>query len=195
MWYMRALAAFLLLAAAGCAPPAATVVPLLESRWHTVQGEERSLRSMMGENATVFITMDPDCPICQLYTADFQAIADAYRPKGVSVVGVYSGPFMEREAAKAFSTAGAFGFPQVMDSACTISLALQARVTPECFVAGPDGKVMYRGALDDRPVRQGRKQVQARHTWLADALNNFLATGRSQPEVVAVGCIVECDDE
>ncbi len=195
MWFLRALAAFLLLAAAGCAPPAATVAPLFESRWHTVQGEERSLRSMLGEKATVFITMDPDCPICQLYTADFQAIADAYGPKGVRVVGLYSGPFMERETARAFSAAGTFGFPQVMDSACTLTLALQARVTPECFVAGPDGKVMYRGALDDRPVRQGRKQLQARQTWLADALDNFLATGRPQPEVMAVGCIVECDDE
>ncbi len=182
-----------LLALGGCMPPAANVAPLQKSQWVTVQGEHRDLRSMMGAKATVFITMDPDCPICQLYANDFNGIAESYRSQGVAVVGVYAGPFMERTKAAAFSNAGHFSFPQVIDSTCSLTLALRARVTPECFITDPQGTVVYRGALDDRPVREGRKKPQATRHFLADALQAFISTGQPQKEMVAVGCIVECD--
>jgi hypothetical protein len=148
----------------------------------------------MGTKATVFLTLDPTCPITQLYARDFQSFADAYAGKGVKVVGVYAGPFMHQQEAAAFAAATGMRFPQVVDSTCVLSLALQARVTPECFIADPAGEVVYRGAFDDRPVRQGRKKPEATKHYLADALDAYLATGRPQREVAAVGCIVECEE-
>ncbi len=150
--------------------------------------------SMLGIKATVFFTLDPECPITQLYTHDFQGMADNYAAKGVAVVGVYTGPFMQPEEATAFAHEAGLSFTQILDSDCRLALALQARVTPECFIAGPDGTVVYRGALDDRPVREGRKKPMATKAYLAEALDAYLATGKPQAEVVAVGCIVECED-
>lgn len=184
----------LLLAGAGCKQPTPSVAPIRDTTWTTLQGAHQSLRSLLGGKATVFITMDPECPICALYTHAFRDLADTYKAQGVNVVGVYPGPFMERSKAKAFAQEAGLLFPQLIDSACTISLALRARVTPECFVVDPSGKVVYRGALDDRPVRQGRKKPVAREQHLRRALDAYLATGKTQPDVVAVGCIVECEE-
>lgn len=148
----------------------------------------------MGRKATVFLTMDPSCPITQLYANGFEAFAEQYADQGVQVIGVYAGPFMRRQEAAAFAADAGLRFAQVVDSTCVLSLALQARVTPECFITGPDGTVMYRGAFDDRPVRQGRKKPEAGQHYLRNALDAYLATGKPQHEVVAVGCIVECEE-
>ena len=185
-------AIFLVLLSACTRPP--SVAPLLGQPFASIQGEQAELHDWMGGKATVFLALDPDCPITQLYAHDFQDFADRYAGRGVNVVGVYAGPFMHRQAAAAFAAGAGLRFPQVVDSNCVLSLALQARVTPECFVTNPAGEVVYRGAFDDRPVRQGRKKPEATKHYLAGALDAYLATGKPQPEVVAVGCIVECEE-
>lgn len=184
----------LLMASAGCQEGPASVAPLQGTVWNTVQGEERSLKELMGSAGTVFITLDPECPFCQLYTHTFNAIADRFAGQGITVVGLYPGPFMQLEQVLPFSADAGFAFAQVLDDQCVLSGALRARVTPECFLTDADGKVVYRGAVDDRAVRQGRKKVQAQQHHLADAIAAFLATGSPQAEVAAVGCIVECGE-
>lgn len=165
-----------------------------DRKWTTVSREEVELGSLMGKKATVFITLDPECPFCQLYTQAFKGMAEQYVAQGVKVVGLYPGPFMQQDEAAAFAQEAAFGFPQVMDDQCVLSLALQARVTPECFITDAQGMVIYRGAFDDRAIRQGRKKYEARKHYLADAMDAFLASGKPQEEVPAVGCIVECEE-
>lgn len=152
------------------------------------------LKDLLGSKATVFLTLDPECPFCQLYAHDMQALAAGYAGQGVNFVGVYTGPYMERAKAAAFAADAGFTFPQLMDSACVLSLTLQARVTPECFVTDDSGTVVYRGAFDDRAVRQGRKKIEANEHYLDQALAAFLHTGGAQREETAVGCIVECGE-
>lgn len=186
----------ILMAACGlwsCTRPA-SVSGLRNESMALLEGGQQALGSLLGEKATIFFTLDPECPITQLYTHDFQRFADDHTAKGVSVVGVYTGAFMQHDEAGAFAQGAGLAFPQIMDNDCRLALALQARVTPECFIVAPDGRVVYRGALDDRPVREGRKKPMATKAYLAEALEAFLATGKPQQEVVAVGCIVECDD-
>lgn len=177
----------------GCVPPPASVASLADSSWTTIHGEQVTLKEMMGTAGTVFITLDPECPFCQLYTHTFSDIADKYAARGVNVVGMYPGHFMQLEEVLPFSADAGFKFPQVMDDQCMLSIALQARVTPECFLTDAHGTVVYRGAVDDRAVRQGQKKYEAQQHYLADAIDAFLATGKPQDEVVAVGCIVECE--
>ena len=84
-------------------------------------------------------------------------------------------------------------FPQVMDRDCALANALQARVTPEAFVIGPEGALIYRGAIDDSAVRAGRKKPGAAKHYLRDVLQRVTAgEDGAVPEVTAVGCIVEC---
>lgn len=183
--------AMVLGAGCGSAPGPAD---LLHTTWTSVQGQQAELKDWMGERATVFFTLDPTCPITQLYTQAFEEFAKKYAEEGVKVIGIYAGPFIGEDEATAFAAEAGLDFPQVLDDACVLSLALRARVTPECFITDPEGKVVYRGALDDRPVRQGRKKPGATRNYLSDAMDAYLATGKPQKDVVAVGCIVECDE-
>jgi peroxiredoxin len=168
------------------------VAPLLDATCTLADGSTASLKSMLGTTATVFITLDPECPFCQLYAHDFQEFAAHYAEQGVRLVGIYAGPYMEADKAAQFAKDGNFTFPQVMDHDCTLTLALQARVTPEVFLMDAEGALVYNGAFDDRAVRQGRKKYDAQKHYLADAMKAFLRDGAHSPEVTAVGCIVEC---
>lgn len=183
-----------LIALAGCGKSPASVASSENQTWTTVAGTTAELKSMMGTAATVFITLDPECPYCQLYAHDLQALSASFSSGGVKFVGLYPGPFMDREDAAKFSAEAGFGFPQVMDGQCELAMALQARVTPECFITDPHGTVVYRGAFDDRAIRQGRKKIEVQKQYLRDALTAFLRDGKPQAEVVAVGCIVECGE-
>jgi hypothetical protein len=101
---------------------------------------------------------------------------------------------MEAGAAAKFAGQAGFTFPQLMDPGCSLCLALHARVTPETFITDANGTVVYRGAIDDRAIRQGQKKYTAQEHYLTDALSAYLKTRKPQPEVTAVGCIVECKE-
>ncbi len=186
----------LLLAAivAGCGKPPASVAPVIGRSWSTAEGGKVILKDLLGARATVFLTLDPECPFCQLYAHDMQALSRSYAGQGVNFIGVYTGPYMESGKAAAFAVDAGFTFPQLMDNACLLALALKARATPECFVTDASGTVVYRGAFDDRAVRQGRKKIEAHEHYLDQALAAFLHTGEAQREMTAVGCIVECGE-
>lgn len=156
-----------------------------------LDGERTVLGIMEGAKATLYITLDPECPMTLGYVPLLDSLQSAL-PAGLAMVGFYPAPFMVRDSAAAFARKSGLSFPQIMDPACELSGALRARVTPEAFLVAMGGKVLYRGALDDSAVREGRKRSVSKH-YLRDALNAF-AAGADQPtpEVKALGCIVEC---
>ena len=178
----------------GCTKPHTSIASLAGSAWATADERSVELRSIMGAKATVIITLDPECPFCQLYAHDIQELAARFTGQGVAFIGAYTGPYMESNKAEAFAREAGFSFPQLMDPNCKLALALKARVTPECFITDGAGTVVYHGAFDDRAVRQGRKKITAQEHYLENALMNFLRTGEPQDEVSAVGCIVECTE-
>ena len=156
-----------------------------------LQGEQTALGTMEGTQATLYLTLDPECPMTLGYVPLLDSLQTAL-PTGVAMVGFYPARFIVRDSAAAFARKSRLFFPQIMDPACELSGALRARVTPEAFLVTMSGKVLYRGALDDSAVREGRKRSVTKH-YLRDALNAFAAgTDQPTPEVKALGCIIEC---
>jgi hypothetical protein len=47
---------------------------------------------------------------------------------------------------------GAAASARVVDESGEVGRAFGAKTTPHMFVVGPDGKVLYTGALDDKPT-------------------------------------------
>ncbi|MEO8734054.1 MAG: redoxin domain-containing protein [Flavobacteriales bacterium] len=176
---------------AGCSPEQASIAGLVQQHWTDAQGNPVTLGPSMGAKATVFVTLDPDCPYCQFYAQDLQHVAEQYASDSVKLIGVYAGPYMEAAAASKFAKQAGLTFPQLMDPGCSLCSALHARVTPESFITDAQGTVVYRGAIDDRAVSQGQTKYTAQEHYLTDALSAFLKDGKPQPEVTAVGCIVE----
>lgn len=166
---------------------------LSTARFRMAAGGTSVLDGLLGAKATVFITLDPECPFSQAYTTLLDSLARVSAPRGIAFVGYYPGAFFQAADVAMFAARSGLSFPQVMDADCALANALEARVTPEVFVVDADRRMVYHGAIDDSAVRAGRKKPEATKHYLADVLEH-VAVGRAveQKEVTAVGCIVEC---
>lgn len=177
----------------GCTQAGPDRTVLREHRYALAEGGSTTWDELRGDRATVVITLDPECPFCQAYAPVIDSLARRYEAHGVRFAGLYAGAFLHADEARSFARTSHFTFPQLMDPDCALATALDARVTPECFLLDEEDRLRYRGALDDRAVRAGRHRLIARHHFLADALEHLLArTDPRAQEVTPVGCIVEC---
>lgn len=158
----------------------------------TADGSATTLNAVRGEQATLFLTLDPECPMTLGYVPLFDSMQQVL-PAGLLMVGFYPAPFIVADSVRRFAEAHDLRFTQLMDADCRLANALHAHVTPEAFLVDAEGTVIYRGAIDDSAVREGRTRTASKH-YLMDALSAF---GKVIPqpvkEVAALGCIVECD--
>jgi hypothetical protein len=176
-----------------CSPSRVPLDALSGTAWQLASGASVTLDSLEGRKATVFVTLDPECPFSQAYTTVLDSLHRRFAPQGIAFAGVYPGPFFQGPAVADFAVRSGLRFPQVMDAGCELTNALQARVTPEAFVVDPQGAVIYRGAIDDSAVRAGRKKPGATRPYLREALQHVVeGSAVDERAVTAVGCIVEC---
>lgn len=189
------IAAIFCIALSRCYAPAIDARSFTTARFDLADGTAAGWASLRGPAATVLITLDPECPFCQGYAPVIDSLEEHFRDRGVRFAGLYPTAFIHPDSAARFARLSGFDFPQVMDVDCSLANALHARVTPECFVLDAEDALIYRGAIDDWAVRTGRHKAKATKHHLADALDALLAGGSpAHEEVIAKGCIVECDE-
>ena len=145
-----------------------------------------------GAKATVFIFTSTDCPISNRYAPEVRRIVTAFATNGVVFRLVYPNPAEQTAAIHEHMTA--FGYAGAIDALRDPGHALvkhvNATVTPEAVVV-VDGRVKYRGRIDDRYVALGLERPAPTTHDLADALTAVLA-GRPvpHPTTQAVGCFI-----
>ena len=142
-------------------------------------------------NLVIFVSAD--CPVSARYAPEIDRIAAAYAPRGVRTFLVYSDltatiPSV-RENMASFHPGSKI--PAIIDAGFELTIAADARITPEAFVYTPAGRA-YHGRIDDLYISIGKSRQQAQHHDLRDALDAVLA-GRPvpMPGTPAVGCYIE----
>ena len=92
-----------------------------------------------------------------------------------------------KETAQAWS----ISHPILNDSTTSVAQAYGAKATPHMFVIDKEGKLAYKGAIDDDPSESAEKGDKAKN-YVAAALDEILA-GKpvSTPETKAYGCGVK----
>ena len=123
------------------------------------------------------------------YSPDFSRIAKTYADRGVLVYGVHCDPGVS--AADAAQHAHEYGlkFPLLLDPQQKLAAAVGARTTPEAFVLTPEGKVIYRGRIDDRYSLNGKRRDEPTRHDLEDAIDAALAGKTPEvQETKAFGC-------
>jgi len=111
-----------------------------------------------GKRGTVFVWISLDCPMARGYLPKLNRLAKQFAPLGVPLVGIFahekrntasntpqSTSIQLKDAVKPWDIA----FPLFVDESGQWQKLLDARVTPESFVLNGDGKVVYRGRIDD----------------------------------------------
>jgi hypothetical protein len=173
--------------------PILLVAPLLASLViRDVDGHERKPLQPDGPADVLFFVTN-DCPIANSYAPEIQRICGEYQAKGISCTLVYSDLSLDDAAVRKHHAD--FGYPQnipaVRDTAHKLADATGATITPQAVIVGKNGKVLYRGRIDNFYAALGKPRRMATEHDLRQALDEVLA-GKpvTHSQTQAVGCYI-----
>jgi len=170
-----------------------SLVPLLAILVQALSGAPvEALQAPAGTKAIVFLFTSTDCPISNRYAPEVRRIAETFASKGVVFRLVY--PYPGDEAAAIREHMAAYAYEGIAEAVRDPTHALVkfagATITPEVAIAA-DGRIVYRGRIDDRYVDLGRERPAPTRRDLFDALTAVIA-GKPVPHATtqAVGCFI-----
>lgn len=167
------------------APAYSTPIQVLQLDGKAVDPFEVSKGSIL-----VFVFLGNECPIANRYAPELRRIYDRFQPKGVHFWFVH--PAKEESLLDIASHAQAFQTPGrvVADPTQILARFCGATITPEAAVFTSQGKLAYRGRIDDRFPSLNRHKPQAEVHDLQNALEDLLA--KRQPAERSPGPAVGC---
>src|SRR3989441_13333315 len=155
-------------------------------------GKTHSLANVKGEKGTAVIFTCNECPFSKGYEDRLIGLANEYQSKGIGFVAINSNDpkivpgdgfeFMVKRAQDKN-----FPYPYVFDETQEIATAYGARVTPHIFLLDAQGKLAYRGRVDD-----SLEQDKVKSRDFAAALDALVSGKPIQvAETKAFGCSVK----
>lgn len=137
---------------------------------------------------TTLLFISTECPIANRYAPEMGRIYKDYAGKGVKFFRVYVAG--SESDIKAHGSDFKLPMTALLDPKKKLIQQVGARVTPEAVVLNANGKVIYRGRIDDRNVEHGVERPDYRRD-LRVALTEALS-GKpvSMPETPAIGCFL-----
>lgn len=157
----------------------------LEGRWYSLKASEE-------QRALVLIFVTTDCPIANSYQPLLARLYKEFQSKGFEFVLIHEGPDQSPKKLKEHSEEFSVSFSIVMDAEHTIARKVGATKTPEVFVVGRDGAILYQGRIDNLYQGFGKKRATVTREDLRIALCE-LDSGKSIsiPKTDAVGCSIQ----
>lgn len=154
-------------------------------------GSHPALRVKNGvANALFFIT--DDCPISNGYAPEISRICSAYHTQGINCTLVYVNPALSDEQVRSHALEfGLAAYPRVVDRNHELVKATKVKNTPEAAVIAKNGRVVYRGRIDDSYAALGQPRREVKNPDLRNALDAIVARRRvTKPETKALGCYI-----
>lgn len=150
------------------------------------------LRAMAaGKRAVVLLFVASDCPISNAYAPEIERIYTRYAPRKIAITLVYIDPDLTRAAARRHAASYGYTCPLLLDPAHRLAQRAGATVTPEAAVFRPDGRLLYRGRIDDTYFGYGKRRSTATRHDLRDALDAVLSGRQIRPQTTpAIGCFI-----
>jgi peroxiredoxin len=154
-----------------------------------VRQKVHTAREWKGHKAVVLCYLGTECPVSNSYAPELARLAGAFAARGVRFYGVHPDPEVTAEEAARHAEEYRLPFPILLDPGQVVARQAGVRVVPEVVVLAPDGRVLYRGRVDDRYSREGKRRQEPRTRDLADALTAVLE-GKPVPvpRTDAFGC-------
>ncbi len=151
-----------------------------------INSKTLSVKELKGAKGTVFVFLSAQCPVVKGYVERIQAVAKDYSGKGINFVGINSNSTEDLAWVKSNAEAN-YKFPMLIDSGNKVADKWGASVTPEVYFFDADGKLAYRGGIDN-----DRRGDNVTKNYLRDALDNALAgKAIAEKETNAFGCTIK----
>jgi hypothetical protein len=176
------LAPLLLCAVAHASGPAAV-------EFTDTAGRTQTPLSQPDKKATVLFFVQSDCPISNAYAPEIRRICSDYDKKKVAAFIVHADPDVTLDQARAHAKEYGYVCPVLRDPTHVLVKKTGVATAPEVAVLTPDGKVSYRGRIDDWYVDFGKRRAQPTRRDLREALDAILQ-GNPVPTPVTkvIGC-------
>jgi hypothetical protein len=143
------------------------------------------------KDLTALVFLDIDCPISQYVIKPMNSIQLNHQEK-LQIIGLLPGEYYSNQEKIDFIANFSVKFELKDDPKLRAVKRLDATVTPQCFLIGQHGNVLYKGALDNKYEALGRAKPIPSVNYLVLAINQAL-TGK-QVEVSntkPIGCLIE----
>jgi len=150
-------------------------------------GEDTSLSlADLKENIVVVAFLANHCPVVKAYEDRLIEFTNAYKDKGVRVVGIsVSNPNQTQDkipGIKEYTKEHKSNYVYGYDETQAVGKAYGATNTPQFFVLDKDRKIQYTGTLDDNQT-----ETKVQKTYLKDAVDALLSgktpeTSETQPQ-------------
>ncbi len=119
---------------------------------------------------TCYLIVGVKCGATPAYVKRIKALEDEFRPKGVDIVYIFPNKTESAEEKMGWHEKNAFRGAMIDDEGAKIAKSLDCKQTATAIVCDKEGKILYRGGIDDNG---DEKAVQQRY--VAEALNEHLA--------------------
>ncbi|MES2761030.1 MAG: redoxin domain-containing protein [Bacteroidota bacterium] len=141
--------------------------------------------------ATVYVFLSEVCPICQSYTLPLKKLYESYKDKGIRFVGLFPNEGVSKKDVNSFRKTYDIPFDMELDEGGVLAKKFRATLTPEVFVEGKPGVILYTGRIDDSFYAVGKRRNSVSTHELEDALAEITSKQKiKQPRTQAVGCII-----
>ena len=150
--------------------------------------EPAGVAQQAGPKATAFVFLSTTCPLAKRYVERLKRLAKKYEGK-VAFFGVFPNEDETPDGVQAYAKRAGYEFPLVLDPAAYLVGAFGATMTPHAMVVDAQGRLRYRGGIDDN-----RYEDRVKERWLADALA-AVSEGRAvaKASTRALGCTIHAE--
>ena len=167
--------------------------PMATVKMKNVNGKETSIAEARKAKGTLVVFSCNACPYAKAWESRIVELGNASLKRGVGVivinsndpdVNVQDGYDVMKERAKQRK----MQYPYVVDATSEVARAFGATRTPEAFLFGADGKLVYHGAIDDNAHEPDKVETR----YLQDAVDAVVA-GKTvaNQETKALGCSIK----
>jgi peroxiredoxin len=148
--------------------------PVAKLSFKDIRYLPRSLEDFKDKKAFVLVFTNTTCPLVQRYWPTLNALEREFRGQGAQFLAVNVGPddSIVAMASQAVRHDVEFPFVKDFDHGCVKALGVQR--TPEVAVVDAQGRLRYRGRIDDQYRLGGTRTEPSRHD-LKEALAAVLA--------------------
>ncbi len=156
-------------------------------------GKPVSLHDFAGKIVVLEWT-NPNCPFVQRHYREktMQTLASQFESKNVDWLAINSTDSATNDSNKQWAEAQNISYPILNDSEGTVGKEYHATNTPDMYIVGTDGTLLYEGAIDND--RSGDKTT-GKINYVHQALDEILS-GKpvSAPQTKPYGCSVKYKD-
>jgi peroxiredoxin len=175
----------------GADPPTDSVRVVREFELSDASGKKHSVKEWEGSKAIVLFFIWSECPASNGYAPELARLFKDYADKGVKFYGVHSDPDLTAEQAITHAKDYKIPFAMLLDSTQSLARQAGAKRVPTAVILSADGKVLYRGRIDDRYISLGKKRAEPTTRDTEDALA-LIVSGKTPTvaETEVIGCLI-----